>query len=55
MKINKNRFLLALFPVLLAGCTTPGTHLSTGNKNVIQLSEEQQESDISDVVNLLPH
>lgn len=54
MKINKNRLLLALLPVLLAGCTTPGTHLSTGNKNVIQLSEEQQESDISDVVNLYP-
>ncbi|MFA0378592.1 polysaccharide export protein [Vibrio sp. 10N.222.54.A3] len=54
MKINKNRLLLALLPVLLAGCTTPGTHLSTGNKNVIQPSEEQQESDISDVVNLYP-
>ncbi|PTP14247.1 sugar transporter [Vibrio sp. 10N.286.51.C3] len=54
MKINKNRLLLALLPVLLAGCTTPGTHLSTSNKNVIQPSEEQQESDISDVVNLYP-
>ncbi|MEZ9018116.1 polysaccharide export protein [Vibrio lentus] len=54
MKINKNRLLLALLPVLLTGCTTPGTHLSTGNKNVIQPSEEQQESDISDVVNLYP-
>ncbi|MEZ8270404.1 polysaccharide export protein [Vibrio splendidus] len=54
MKINKNRLLITLLPVLLAGCTTPGTHLSTGNKNVIQPSEEQQESDISDVVNLYP-
>ncbi|KAA8671158.1 polysaccharide export protein [Vibrio gigantis] len=54
MKINKNRLLLALLPALLAGCTTPGTHLSTGNKNVILPSEEQQESDISDVVNLYP-
>ncbi|CDT65277.1 polysaccharide export protein [Vibrio coralliirubri] len=54
MKINKNRLLLALLPALLAGCTTPGTHLSTDNKNVIQPSEEQQESDISDVVNLYP-
>ncbi|MEZ8631936.1 polysaccharide export protein [Vibrio lentus] len=54
MKINKNRLLLALLPALLAGCTTPGTHLSTGNQNVIQPSEEQQESDISDVVNLYP-
>ncbi|WP_010433868.1 polysaccharide export protein [Vibrio cyclitrophicus] len=54
MKINKNRLLIALLPALLAGCTTPGTHLSTGNKNVIQPSEEQQESDISDVVNLYP-
>ena len=49
MKINKNRLLLALLPVLLAGCTTPGTHLSTGNKNVIQPSEEQQESEPSKV------
>ncbi|UOE80927.1 polysaccharide export protein [Vibrio splendidus] len=54
MKINKNRLLLALLPALLAGCTTPGTHLSTDNKNVILLSEEQQESDISNVVNLYP-
>ncbi|KNH15207.1 sugar transporter [Vibrio lentus] len=54
MKINKNRLLIALLPALLAGCTTPGTHLSTGSKNVIQPSEEQQESDISDVVNLYP-
>jgi len=54
MKINKNRLLLALLPALLAGCTTPGSHLSTDNKNVILPSEEQQESDISDVVNLYP-
>ncbi|WP_299685952.1 polysaccharide export protein [uncultured Vibrio sp.] len=54
MKINKNRLLLALLPALLAGCTTPGSHLSTDNKNVIQPSEEQQESDISEVVNLYP-
>ncbi|MFA0320304.1 polysaccharide export protein [Vibrio sp. 10N.222.55.A3] len=54
MKINKNRLLFALIPALLVGCTTPGTHLSTGGKNVIQPSEEQQESDISDVVNLYP-
>ncbi|HAS24250.1 MAG TPA: sugar transporter [Vibrio sp.] len=54
MKINKNRLLLTLLPALLAGCTTPGTHLFTDNKNVILPSEEQQESDISDVVNLYP-
>ncbi|MEZ9503049.1 polysaccharide export protein [Vibrio sp. 10N.261.52.C11] len=54
MKINKNRLLIALLPALLAGCTTPGTHLSTDNKTVIQPSEEQQESDVSDVVNLYP-
>ncbi|MDN3700417.1 polysaccharide export protein [Vibrio artabrorum] len=54
MKTNKYRLLLALLPALLTGCATPGTHLSTGNKNVIQPSGEQQESDISDVVNLYP-
>jgi polysaccharide export outer membrane protein len=54
MKINKNRLLLALLPTLLVGCTTPGAHLSTDNKNVILPSEEQQAADISDVVNLYP-
>ncbi|CAH6923092.1 putative exopolysaccharide export lipoprotein GfcE [Vibrio chagasii] len=54
MKINKNRLLFALIPALLVGCTTPGTHLSTGGKNVIQPSEDQQESDISEVVNVYP-
>jgi len=54
MKIKKNRFLLALLPALLVGCTTPGTHLTTDDKNVILPSEEQQAADISDVVNLYP-
>ena len=54
MKIKKNRFLLALLPALMVGCTTPGTHLTTDDKNVILLSEEQQSTDISDVVNLYP-
>ncbi|MEZ8743230.1 polysaccharide export protein [Vibrio sp. 10N.261.49.A5] len=54
MKINKNLLLVGLIPALLAGCATPGSHLSTGNKNVIQPSEQQHKSDISDVVNLYP-
>lgn len=54
MKIKKNRLLLALLPALLVGCTTPGTHLTTDDKNVILPSEEQQAADISDVVNLYP-
>ncbi|MEF1226021.1 polysaccharide export protein [Vibrio fortis] len=54
MKIKKNRLFLALLPVLLTGCTTPGTHLTTDDKNVILPSEEQQAADISDVVNLYP-
>ncbi|WP_417266685.1 polysaccharide export protein, partial [Brumimicrobium sp.] len=41
-------------PALLVGCTTPGTHLTTDDKNVILPSEEQQTADISDVVNLYP-
>lgn len=52
MKIKKNRFLLALMSAVLVGCTTPGTHLTTDDKNVILPSEEQQAVDISDVVNL---
>lgn len=54
MKIKKNRLFLALLPTLLVGCTTPGTHLTTDDKNVILPSEEQQAADISDVVNLYP-
>ncbi|KAB0287432.1 polysaccharide export protein [Vibrio fortis] len=54
MKIKKSRLLLALLPTLLVGCTTPGTHLTTDDKNVIFPSEEQQAADISDVVNLYP-
>jgi polysaccharide export outer membrane protein len=54
MKIKKNRLLLALLPALLVGCTTPGTHLTTDDKNVILPSDEQQAVDVSDVVNLYP-
>ncbi len=54
MKIKKNRLLLALLPALLVGCTTPGTHLTTDDKNVILPSEELQGSNVSDVVNLYP-
>ncbi len=54
MKIKKNRLLIALLPALLVGCTTPGTHLTTDDKNVILPSKEQQAADISDVVNLYP-
>ena len=54
MKIKKNRLFLALLPALLVGCTTPGTHLTTDDKNVILPSEEQQTAGISDVVNLYP-
>ncbi len=54
MKIKKNRLLFTLLPVLLVGCTTPGAYLSTDNKNVIASEESQQESDVSDIVNLYP-
>ena len=54
MKIKKNRLFLALLPALLVGCTTPGTHLTTDDKNVILPPKEQQATDISDVVNLYP-
>lgn len=54
MKIKKNRLFFALLPALLVGCTTPGTHLTTDDKNVILPPKEQQTADISDVVNLYP-
>ncbi|WP_413283682.1 polysaccharide export protein [Vibrio sp. MA40-2] len=54
MKINKNRLLLVLLPAFLVGCTVPGSHLSTDNKNVILAAEDETQPDISDVVNLYP-
>jgi len=42
-----------IVPAFLAGCTTPGSHLSTSNKNLVE-SETNQESSISEQVNLYP-
>jgi len=42
-----------IVPAFLAGCTTPGSHLSTSNKNLVEL-ETNQETSISEQVNLYP-
>ncbi|MYM60730.1 sugar transporter [Vibrio sp. OCN044] len=54
MKININRCLIALLPVMLAGCAVPGSHLSTSDKNLVPVSADNQSDNISDVVNLYP-
>lgn len=49
----KSKFMLVLLaPTLLAGCTLPGSHLSTNNKNLVDVNEANQNADISEVVNL---
>ncbi|MCG7489683.1 polysaccharide export protein [Vibrio sp. Of14-4] len=54
MKININRCLIALLPVMLAGCAVPGSHLSTSDKNLVPVSADNQSDNISDMVNLYP-
>lgn len=53
MKIKKRRLLLALAPLLLAGCAVPGAQLTTTGENIV-VSEPQQDTNISEIVNLYP-
>jgi len=53
MEFKKKLLLAMIVPAFLAGCTTPGSHLSTSNKNLVE-SETNQESSISEQVNLYP-
>lgn len=54
MKFNKNWLLTILFPtILLAGCSTPGSHLSIDNKNVIEF-DNNPESTLAEHINLYP-
>ncbi|MEF1171098.1 polysaccharide export protein [Vibrio sinaloensis] len=53
MEFKKKLLLTMVIPALLAGCTTPGSHLSTDNKNIVE-TETNQESTVSEQVNLYP-
>ncbi|EGA69185.1 polysaccharide export protein Wza [Vibrio sinaloensis DSM 21326] len=53
MEFKKKLLLTMVFPALLAGCTTPGSHISTDNKNIVE-TEVDQESSLSEQVNLYP-
>lgn len=54
MELTKKTFSVLLSSILLAGCTTPGSHLSLSGKNIVQpeSESEQDESDISNRVNV---
>ncbi|MBE4586971.1 sugar transporter [Vibrio navarrensis] len=54
MELKRKLLLATLLPVLLAGCTVPGSHLPTDNKTRVETNQNQAESDLSQVVNLYP-
>ncbi|OJI49964.1 Polysialic acid transport protein KpsD precursor [Vibrio vulnificus] len=54
MELKTKLLLAMLAPALLAGCTVPGSHLSTDNKNLVEVNDSSQESNLSEVVNLYP-
>lgn len=53
MNFKKKLWLTIVIPALLVGCATPGSHLSIGNKNVIE-SDSNQDSSLSEHINLYP-
>ncbi|MGY0616922.1 polysaccharide export protein [Vibrio sp. FJH11] len=52
MELKSKLMLVMLAPTLLAGCTLPGSHLSTNSKSLVTVNEANQNSEISEVVNL---
>lgn len=48
----KKQTIALLLPLIIAGCTLPGSHIPTDNKHVIQAEEEN--TDISSLVNVYP-
>ncbi|MBY6198466.1 polysaccharide export protein [Vibrio hangzhouensis] len=48
----KKLSVTALLPLLLAGCTLPGGHISTSDKNVVQA--EGETTDLSSLVDVFP-
>lgn len=53
MEFKKKLLLAMVIPTFLAGCTTPGSHISTSDKNIVE-TETNQESSLSEQVNLYP-
>ncbi|EMQ2878241.1 polysaccharide export protein [Vibrio navarrensis] len=53
MELKRKLLLATLLPVLLAGCTVPGSHLPTDNKTRVE-TNQSEESDLSQMVNLYP-
>lgn len=53
MELKRKLLLATLLPVLLAGCTVPGSHLPTDNKTRVE-TNQIEENDLSQEVNLYP-
>lgn len=53
MELKRKLLLATLLPVLLAGCTVPGSHLPTDNKTRVE-TNQSEENDLSQMVNLYP-
>lgn len=55
MDFKKQLLMVAILPTLLAGCTLPGSHLSTSNKQIVQdTATSQGDNAVSELVALHP-
>ncbi|EKO3378580.1 polysaccharide export protein [Vibrio fluvialis] len=55
MDLKKQFLIVALVPTFLAGCTLPGSHLTTSDKQLVEETKSSgDEASISEVVNLHP-
>ncbi|EPI8559754.1 polysaccharide export protein [Vibrio fluvialis] len=55
MDLKKQLLIVALVPTFLAGCTLPGSHLTTSDKQLVEETKSSgDEASISEVVNLHP-
>ncbi|MBY7962934.1 polysaccharide export protein [Vibrio fluvialis] len=55
MDLKKQFLIVALVPTFLAGCTLPGSHLTTSDKQLVEDTKSSgDEASISEVVNLHP-
>ncbi|EKO3487340.1 polysaccharide export protein [Vibrio fluvialis] len=55
MDLKKQFLIVALVPTFLAGCTLPGSHLTTSDKQLVEETQSPgNEASISEVVNLHP-
>ncbi|MCE7626722.1 polysaccharide export protein [Vibrio furnissii] len=55
MDLKKQFLIVALVPTFLAGCTLPGSHLTTSDKQLVEENQSSgNEASISEVINLHP-